>query len=827
MVSVAERAKALAALEIYVFPVLVTPNPENPYKTNKRPAIPEAHPEGDPLRGNCTGQCGKRGHGFWDAAIDPGFVDDLFERYPNAHIGVDMGRSGLVAADFDVKRSPEGEIEVDGFDNFELSWLDLPETFSFDSVSGAGGKQFVYAAPEGVKLGPAGNYRKIQGVDRRGGPSYSVWNADAPTSRDVFTPAPEWLLDPATVRDTEAFDGTVKEWLDSLEPGEPSLIVRAAMDRTRQLFEEQGNDFDHAALVDRQFEAIRLGSEGHPGVPQLLDLIEELFYARTGSHSRGEDQWAWEWSEALSSGIKKHGAAIELRSQIIPFDLSKVPSSIPDHLITGSGGTKETFRQLLATAAPVIQDDIELTSLLWGAPKLQDLVRDWGVQFVHERVTDYRERPEPVRENPSLAKTEPKKANTKRGQFLTAAEEKTVKNTRTFINVYTEATQEKGFTNFTYAPPAAWTILSMAYGYKAFIPLAKSLEVNTWFIVLGESTTGKGTEDGFLRAVLNAMFLDGESENYNLGALSSPDGLHMGLINRDGKSSIIHNDEAADFFRDIRIKDWMASVPDKLAKWYDGFVEPSSKISLKELRGKSARTSLNQLMWGTPERMLTLMDASQFDSGYLARVNWVWDKTIPDPNRKSDLKIREGQRREVPDSAYELAADLSIGSAEFPERFGMKATEAAQARLNQAADDFRATGRTSPRWNFIKPAVDRLVMETLWKCAALVALYEGRTTFTYDDTLTAIHYGGQWLRTVMEVSESISESPYSRDLAEIESFVTEQGGTVTRASLLHAFRGKVLKTQREVDDKINYLIESGRLLRVPGEGKDIVYKLNV
>lgn len=257
MVSVAERAKALAALKIYVFPVLVTPNPENPYKTNKRPAIPEAHPEGDPLRGNCTGQCGKRGHGFWDATIDPGFVDDLFERYPNAHIGVDMGRSGLVAADFDVKRSPDGEIEVDGFDNFELSWLDLPETFSFDSVSGAGGKQFVYAAPESVKLGPAGNYRKIQGVDRRGGPSYSVWNADAPASRDVFTPAPEWLLDPATVRDTEAFDGTVKEWLDSLEPGEPSLIVRAAMDRTRQLFEEQGNDFDHAALVDRQFEAIR------------------------------------------------------------------------------------------------------------------------------------------------------------------------------------------------------------------------------------------------------------------------------------------------------------------------------------------------------------------------------------------------------------------------------------------------------------------------------------------------------------------------------------------------------------------------------------------
>lgn len=207
IISNVQKAQQLAKLGIFVFPVLVTPNPENPYKTNKRPAIPEAHPKDDPLRGKCNGECGRRGHGFYDATDDPGYVTDLFEKYPRAEVGVYMGASGLVAADFDVKRSPDGTIEVDGFDSFEKKWLELPDTLSYESVSKAGGKQYIYAAPEGVNLGPAGNYRDMLGVDRRGGGSYSVWQGDVPVSRVAFSPAPEWLLDPATVRNTERLEG--------------------------------------------------------------------------------------------------------------------------------------------------------------------------------------------------------------------------------------------------------------------------------------------------------------------------------------------------------------------------------------------------------------------------------------------------------------------------------------------------------------------------------------------------------------------------------------------------------------------------------------------
>ncbi|QOC59392.1 DNA primase [Microbacterium phage Lifes] len=808
-----KRAESLTRLGLWVFPVYVRKSDDNPYKTTKKPGTP---------------------NGFYDATNDPGFVSDLFEKHPKAEVGVWMGPSGLVAADIDVKRDPEGNILVDGWENFDLAWLDLPETHSFDSISGAGGKQFIYLAPEGLTLGPDSDYRGIKGVDRRAGGSYSVWNGPVPESRDVFKPAPEWLLDEKTVRSAEKFEGDVREWFDSLEEGEPSLIVRAAMDRARDVFEKGGNDYNHSDLVERQFEAVRLGSEGHPGVPQLLGLIEELFMSREGAHSRGEEDWAYEFTEALATGIQKHGGATALRKALPDYSLSIVPASVPDRLVTGAPGNKEVFRELLAELVKATEDDNLVTSVLWNSPRTREISREWGLEFVAARVKSAREKPEPIRENPTLPVVEPKKADSaphevsvtaKELTFLSDAEEEAVALRPTFIDIYRQATDSKGFTNPIYVVPVAWTALSMAFGYRGFVPLAKSLECNLWFTVLGESTTGKGTEDRFLRAVLNLMFLDGETENYNLGAMSSPDGLHLGLINRDKLPSIIHNDEAADFFRDIKVKDWMMPVPDKLAKWFDGWVEPSSKISLKDARGKSAHTSLNQLMWGTPDRVLELLDASQFESGYLARVNWVWDGTIPDPNRKSNLKIQEGRTRETPDEVYDITADLLHARHVLPERFPVSGTQEAQDRLNRAADDFRAYGRKSGRWSFIKPAVDRLVMETLWKVSALNALYRGEMEFDVVDALTAITYAREWLKTMMKVAESISESPYSRDVEEMESFIRDQGGTVSRAGLLHHFRGKVMRSARELDDRIGFLVESGRVNRIE-ENRSIKYVLN-
>ena len=85
MVSTVETAVALTRIGAYVFPVYVKKDPENPYRTTKKPGTP---------------------NGFLDATNDPYYVTDLFEKHPNAEVGVWMGPSGFVALDIDVKRNP-------------------------------------------------------------------------------------------------------------------------------------------------------------------------------------------------------------------------------------------------------------------------------------------------------------------------------------------------------------------------------------------------------------------------------------------------------------------------------------------------------------------------------------------------------------------------------------------------------------------------------------------------------------------------------------------------------------------------------------------------
>ena len=45
----------------------------------KAPAIPSAHPKDDPLHGKCRGECGRLGHGVYDATTDPEQVADLWQ----------------------------------------------------------------------------------------------------------------------------------------------------------------------------------------------------------------------------------------------------------------------------------------------------------------------------------------------------------------------------------------------------------------------------------------------------------------------------------------------------------------------------------------------------------------------------------------------------------------------------------------------------------------------------------------------------------------------------------------------------------------------------
>jgi len=124
----------------------------------KKPKIPTAHPEGDPLRG-CMGGCGRLGHGLYDATIEPRQVHDWWAKWPAANIGL---RCGVA---FDV-------LDVDARDPWEATanaWpaVDMPG----GPVASTGKGWHFYLAPSGL-----GNATLIGGAscDFRGAGGYVV-----------------------------------------------------------------------------------------------------------------------------------------------------------------------------------------------------------------------------------------------------------------------------------------------------------------------------------------------------------------------------------------------------------------------------------------------------------------------------------------------------------------------------------------------------------------------------------------------------------------------------------------------------------------------------
>lgn len=117
---------------------------------SKQPMINNAHPEGDPLRGTCTGECGRDGHGFHDATTD---LTKVFEwwgiRYPGAGIGWVPDWDNVVVLDLD--RHKEGQDGVARFKQLTGEEARFADTMRVRT--GGGGLHLFYRRPDGDVTG--------------------------------------------------------------------------------------------------------------------------------------------------------------------------------------------------------------------------------------------------------------------------------------------------------------------------------------------------------------------------------------------------------------------------------------------------------------------------------------------------------------------------------------------------------------------------------------------------------------------------------------------------------------------------------------------------
>lgn len=174
----------------------------------KLPAIETAHPEDDPLRGHCRGECGKLGHGLYDATRDLVVIASYWMRWPEANIGISCGPSNLLVVDLD---GPAGR----------RAWAELEaehgavDTLRSSTGRADGGVHLLYRQPAGVRLGNGRGALppKVdgQGIDVRGQGGYIVAPPSVHPSGERYdwfhVPAaaqlpvvPDWLLAILTAR---------------------------------------------------------------------------------------------------------------------------------------------------------------------------------------------------------------------------------------------------------------------------------------------------------------------------------------------------------------------------------------------------------------------------------------------------------------------------------------------------------------------------------------------------------------------------------------------------------------------------------------------------
>ena len=747
----------------------------------------------------------------------------------DALIGVYTGASGIIVLDLDMKVSPEGDVLVDGFTSLDEAWLDVPETFAYDSRNGLG-RHLVYLAPEGKNLPRQMGYRGMKGVDRCSGQGYVAWMGGVPQPGEMAE-APEWLLDEKKVREKHNYQGDVSNWFEGLVPGAPNALVRKAMERAQERFEEFGNDFNHGQMVELQFNFVRLGAEGNPGVPEALEFLEELFHSRQDVHSRTPDEWDEEWQEALHSAVDQYGDAIALLKDLPEYSIGLVPKGISDSLVTTPGGKAE-FSRLLGELVKETQDDNRILSVLWNCPATKDLARDWGLEFTAKRIEDARVRPEPTRENPRI---EEKRAAESEGKdtdlkLLTDEERAWLATRPTFVDHVEQYAVQSGYDQLSYFRATGWNMLSLAMGLRGYIPVSAThrFGVNLWQIIMGYSGTGKSISDNFQTQVLDLVMSDDLETPYDLGADSSIQGLHLALLQRDNVPSLFTADEASGWFKRLKSNDWTTGLEDSLSDWYLGRVSPSNKISLKELRGKSATTSLCMLMYATPDRLAETLTLDQFLSGFLARVMWTYGNPRVETDEMFDIfKDSAGEVQDVetaPKVVRDIAADLVTARAHFRTPVALQPTAEAKERIAEAYRKLYKTLQSEKNWNILEPAVTRHA-EVIIKVAGLCAMYRGASTIEVGDVLHAVKQVEEWAKNLVRVAEHITVGEFQQRCAEAEAYIRQLGGSATATKIYHRFGSWIVRDAKEIDNVLVYMVSSGILNREEASG-GLRYTLN-
>lgn len=399
-------------------------------------------------------------------------------------------------------------------------------------------------------------------------------------------------------------------------------------------------------------------------------------------------------------------------------------------------------------------------------------------------------------------------------EFLTEEERRFLP--RSIVDDYVEWVATRTDSPAPYQIANGLMILSAALSDCAFIaPNMGRMDLNLWVMILGDTTTTrKSTSRDLMLTALHA--LEGSAIGYPVDIGSDPtrESLQRVLVERDGKTSLIHKDEVHGYFKEQKSKMYQAGTVEFFTDVYGGWVPVRIRNDREDkTSGQRASTKFLMHFMGVPSEVASALSIDYFKSGFLARFIYVTATAAPD----IDETVRESEAFD--DSGNEIDPGLTsfirkVTSARLAAKrsggaWRIKMTDEANVRWNKFKVDMGLAVKGQRFEEIVEPARQRLAF-SVWKVAALIALGSQEREISLQHILKAISYAEDWFQNLIKLATQISASEWEAFCDDVEKVATS-AGKVRYSTVARRFPGK---RPRELQDAVASLVAQGRIRSV-------------
>ena len=363
-----------------------------------------------------------------------------------------------------------------------------------------------------------------------------------------------------------------------------------------------------------------------------------------------------------------------------------------------------------------------------------------------------------------------------------------------------------------------WFILSGIFGNRGVIPRdgESDLILNVYGIMIGPSGSGKSESMTPVYEVFRNFFQGGDGDP-DIGGNATAAGLVEALIQRDGKTSWFHADEA-----DATLMNWsndrgeFRGMKQGITDVYGGRVPAIQRSTKRDISGIHAKAYLSTHLTGIPERVASVVDGPDWETGFINRFVWAEGKRLPRSRQSKRLNIRRNTNGAAPKPRMTAfwAAEFQQAASRLERPDGkpveMDVEHVVDDRYVDLVETLEKVASESRYPSRLEPTFTRLQL-TVMKCAGLIALSEGRKVVTMRDFLIAAHQAEEWATNAVVMVERTDESLRTREVNAIEATIADRDGVMAVAEIhrLPQFRNR----RRDVEDLIGELVAQGRVER--------------